>query len=226
MPHSQKSKIAILIPTRGRGEDFRFFAESWKKTTEGLSDVIVRIDDDDTEALTLVRDFPEFTFHIGERKPFLDLLNDLAKRYCEEYPYLGFMEDDCNFNTPGWETTFIQKLEELGDNGIVWGNDLLNEHTLVGLPFLNSKIVQRLGYMAPPEIKYLWADHFWLKLGRELNSLYYFPHIVVEHRHYSTGKRKKDDIAEVVDEDGTKDFVFFNQDYMVNNFQRDVNLLK
>ena len=219
-------KIAILIPTRERLEDFKIFAESWKNTTEGYSDVIVRIDDDDLTYEEIKKEYPEFVYEYGERKPFLDLLNDSAIKYSETYDYIGFMEDDCNFNTQGWETMFINKLMDLGDNGIVWGNDLVNGGYIVGLPFMNSKIIKKLGYMCPPEIKYLWADHFWKDIGEALGSLYYFPDVIIEHRHYSKGKRQKDAISIEVDSNGLNDCNAYNGVYLKNNFIRDVELLK
>jgi hypothetical protein len=195
-------KIAILLPTRNRLEDFKIFAESWKNTTEGLSDVVVRIDNDDLTYEDIKKEYPQFIYEYGERKPPITLLNELAIKYSQIYNYVNFMEDDCNFNTKGWEKIFIDKINELGEYGIVWGNDLINEHKLVGLPFMNSKIVRCLGYMAPPKIEYLWVDYYWLKLGQGLNSLFYFPNVIVEHRHYSTGKREKDLISEIIDVGG------------------------
>jgi len=217
-------KIAVLIPTKERLEDFIIFADSWMNTTEGKSDVIVGIDIGD-ETYEEIKDKYPFIYEYIKPKPFLDILNELALKYSDEYDYVGFMEDDCNFNTNGWETAFINKIEEIGDNAIVWGNDLLNGESLVGLPFMNSKIIKKLGYMCPPEIKYLWADHFWKKIGQAVNSLHYFPEIVIEHRHYLTGKREKDVVSEHVDEVGKQDFIGFNQIYMRTNFNRDVQKL-
>jgi len=217
-------KIAVLIPTKERLEDFIIFADSWMNTTEGKSDVIVGIDIGD-ETYEEIKDKYPFIYEYIKPKPFLDILNELALKYSDEYDYVGFMEDDCNFNTNGWETAFINKIEETGDNAIVWGNDLLNGESLVGLPFMNSKIIKKLGYMCPPEIKYLWADHFWKKIGQAVNSLHYFPEIVIEHRHYLTGKREKDVVSEHVDEVGKQDFIGFNQIYMRTNFNRDVQKL-
>jgi hypothetical protein len=217
-------KIAVLIPTKERLEDFIIFADSWMNTTEGKSDVIVGIDIGD-ETYEGIKDKYPFIYEYIKPKPFLDILNELALKYSDEYDYVGFMEDDCNFNTNGWEIAFINKIEEIGDNAIVWGNDLLNGESIVGLPFMNSKIIKKLGYMCPPEIKYLWADHFWKRIGQAVNSLYYFPEIVIEHRHYSTGKREKDVVSEHVDEVGKQDFIGFNQIYMRTNFNRDVQKL-
>lgn len=219
-------KIGILIPTRERPDDFIIFADSWRNTTEGLSDVIVWVDDDDKSYDEIKSKYPEFIYETGERNTPLTLLNKLAIKYQDKYDYLSFMEDDCNFNTNGWESVFIKKLEELGDNGIVWGNDLLNKDYIVGLPFINSKIVKKLGYMSPPEIKYLWVDHWWKKIGEALNSLYYFPNIIIEHRHYSTGKRIKDSISDNVDINGKMDTDLFNNIYMKQRFYLDIEKLK
>jgi hypothetical protein len=218
-------KIAVLIPTKDRLEDFIIFADSWMNTTEGKSDVIVGIDIGD-ETYEGIKDKYPFIYEYIEPKPFLDILNELAIKYSDTYDYVGFMEDDCNFNTKGWETIFINKINEIGDNAIVWGNDLLNGGSIVGLPFMNSKLIKKLGYMCPPEIKYLWADHFWKRIGQAVGSLHYFPDVIIEHRHYSTGKREKDLVSEHVDKVGTEDFIGFNQIYMKTNFLRDVNKLK
>ncbi len=219
-------KIVILLPTRERLSDFKIFAESWRNTTEGKSDVVVRIDNNDLTYENIKLEYPEFIYEYGESKPILEILNDLAIKYCEKYDYVNFMEDDCNFNTQGWETIFINKLTELGDNAIVWGNDLLNRDYIVGLPFMNSKIIKKLGYMSPPEIKYLWPDHFWKHIGTAMNSLYYFPDVIIEHRHYSTGKRAKDNVSDIVDSRGQADFYNYNQVYLKNNFHNDIKKLQ
>ena len=221
-----KKRIGILLPTRQRPVDFKIFADSWRKTTEGYSNVIVRIDNDDYSYDEIRKEYPEFIYEIGDRNTALGILNELAVKYADYYDYLGFMEDDCNYNTEGWETIFINKLDELGSNSIVWGNDLINGESIIGLPIMNSNIVKKLGYMSPPELKYLWPDHFWKKLGTELNSLCYFPDVIIEHRHYSTGKREKDSISEIIDRVGAQeDTNAFNNIYM-SRFKDDVEKLR
>jgi len=220
-----KNKIAVLIPTRERISDFIIFADSWVNTTNGLSDVIIRIDNDDTTYEEIKHKYPQFIYEYGERKPFLELLNELAVKYSDDYKYIGFMEDDCNFVTPHWEQSFISRLELIGKYGIVWGNDLINNDRLVGLPFMTSSIVKTLGYMCPPEIKYLFADVFWKDLGNELCILSYMPEVVVEHRHYSTGKRQIDVISQIVDSNNNTDDSQY-QLYKSTNFINDIQKIK
>lgn len=219
-------RIAILIPTRERLNDFELFAKSWRLTTTGLSTVIVAVDDDDPTYDQIRHKYPEFVFEHGSRRPPLDWLNFLAVKYCNSYDYVGFMEDDCTFNTLNWETIFLSKLDTLGPNGIVYGEDNVNHERLVGLPFMNSSIVKRLGYMSPPEIKYLWADNFWKDIGDRLGGLHYFPNVLIEHRHYSRNKRGRDHISELVDSKGQADAFNYNELYLKTRFESDIEKLK
>lgn len=219
----KEDKILIIIPTKNRLNDFKIFAESWSATTEGLSDVVVGIDTGDT-TYDEMRSYP-FIFEEVSPKPFLYILNELAVKYASKYKYIAFFEDDVNFVTNGWETTFINAMKSIGDYAIVWGDDLLNHDYIVGVPFIDSKIVEVLGYMTPPEIKYLWADHFWVQLGDAMGTLRYFPEVIIEHRHYSTGKRVKDELSEEIDTKAQPDYVGYNQVYKPNNFKRDIQKL-
>jgi len=216
-------KIAIIIPTKNRLESFISFAESWKATTEGESDVIVGIDIGDSTYDSILSKYP-FTFEYVTPKPFLHILNELALKYSNTYEYIGFMEDDCAFVSPQWESTFISKLDSLGNNGIVWGNDLINRDYIVGLPFLNSSIVKRLGFMAPPCIECLWADHFWKAIVDKFNSGHYFNDIVIEHKHYSTGKTLKDNVSNEIERIGHNDALRYSS-YRVNGLNKDLEKL-
>ncbi len=220
-------KIAILIPTRERPKDLYLFAESWKNTTEGFSDVFIQTDRDDPTDYHFIKKYP-FVHIVGNSKPFLHILNDLATLSTKlNYEYVGFMEDDCCFIDP-WEKRFIQKLDELKKEkgyGIVWGNDNINKESIVGLPFMTSNFVKNLGYMVHPILEYLWGDYYWKEVGQEMNCLHYFPDILIEHRHYSTGKREKCKISENVDLEGRKDYHRYIE-FKNNYFNQDIQILR
>lgn len=222
-----KNKIAIVLPTRNRPKDLYLFAKSWENTTEGFSDVFIQTDKDDNTDYHFLKKYP-FIHLIGESKPFLHIVNSLATLAVKlQYKYIGFMEDDCCF-VDSWEKPFIQKLDELKEQkgyGIVWGNDNINKNSIVGLPFMTSNFVKNLGYMVHPSLHYLWGDYYWKEVGQALDCLYYFPDILIEHRHYSTGKRDKCEISNKVDLEGQKDYErykFFKENY----FNEDVKRLK
>jgi len=66
---------------------------------------------------------------------------------------------------------------------VVYGNDLFQGANLPTAAFLNSSLVQALGYMAPPVLKHLYADNFWMGLGQRLGGLVYLDDVVIEHMH-------------------------------------------
>lgn len=192
-----KNKIAVIIPTLKRLKDFIYFADSWKKTTEGLSDVIVGLDINDTTYDDIIKNnvYPEFIYERCQEKSCLGVLNELAVKYADEYICLSFLEDDCAFISNNWESTFLNVINKKGPTAIVWGSDLLNYDKVVGVPFVHSQLVKTLGYMSLPNFKSQYADVYWLQLGQGLNSLYYFHYTVIEHRHFITGKRQRDETA-------------------------------
>ena len=219
------NKICVIIPTRERLNKFRIFASTWKKTTEGKSVVVVGIDNDDHTYDELRKNkYPEFIWEQKESKPCLSILNDLAVKYAKKYKYILFMEDDTNFNTL-WESRIIEKLEELGDNGIVWCNDLRVKEKLISLPIMNSSIINRLGYMLPPEFKAQCPDLYWTDLGNNLKTMYYFPDIITEHRHYSTGKTFKDETAIKIQKEAINDATYYHSPAYLVRLSNDVKML-
>jgi len=219
-----KDKILMIIPTKRRLDDFLLFANSWVETNSGCSEIIVCIDKNDNTYENIKSQYP-FKYEYIEPGSFMTIVNNIAVKNCSTYKYIGFIEDDCVFVTKNWDSIFIDKLNEIGDNAIVWGNDLLNKSRLVGIPVMSSNIISTLGYMSPPELKCLYVDNFWLELGKALGTLYYFNDVIIEHRHYSTKKRNKDDISSFVDSTLHSDMISYNQ-YMSARFQDDVKKLK
>lgn len=185
-------KICIITPTRERLEDFQIFANSWKKTTDGNSIIVVGIDDDDDTYDSIIKnnEYP-FIYERVKSKPFLHILNELAVKYAKEYNYIAFIEDDVRFITTNWDLRLINKLKELGKNGMVWCNDLISGRKVIGQPCISSSIIRRLGYMSLPNFNTQLADAYWTELSWKIKSAYYFDDIIIEHRHYSTGKRPK-----------------------------------
>lgn len=229
MDKTMENKICVLIPTRKRLVDFKLFADSWVKTTEGKSIVVVGIDiDDNTYDEIISQNTYPFTYERQKSKPFLHILNDMAVRYAKQYDCIAFLEDDCTFNTYGWETSILNKQNEIGRNSIIWCNDLINFNNQVGVPFMNSNIIRVLGWMACPKFNTLFTDWYWFHLGRRLNTLYYFSNIIIEHRHYSTGKRLKDEISKKLEGESVAagECAYYHSQEFIDDLDRDVEKLR
>jgi hypothetical protein len=179
----------LIIPTRGRPDSAVLAVEAALNYGTKWLDICLGLDDDDV-------DYPEYRTDrvIYERNPRMGMngtLNFLANKYADRYKYLAFMGDDHRPRTPDWDEQLIQTIADF-PNGIAYGNDLIQGENLPTAVLLDSNIVRTLGYMAPPEQKHLYLDDFWRDLGRELGTLRYNPHVVIEHMHFSVGKSEQD----------------------------------
>jgi hypothetical protein len=47
--------------------------------------------------------------------------------------------------------------------------------------------------MVPPNMKHLYLDNFWKKLGEDLGALTYLEDVIVEHMHPVAGKAEWDE---------------------------------
>jgi hypothetical protein len=216
-------KIVWITPSRERPEKLERLIHSWRNTTSGLSDLLVCYDYDDSSYDEMIQKYDDVIWCLnkGERGSFLKILNEIALECCSQYQYLGFMEDDCVFETPNYEKKFIDKFGELGSYGIVYANDLLNTPRLITLPVLNSNIVKDLGFYCPDELNCLFADNYWRDLATALGSEYYFEDVIIKHLHYSVEKTKCDNTSISVDSFmGIDGQIYHN--YMNNKFTEDL----
>lgn len=216
-------KIVWITPSRERPEKLERLIQSWKNTTSGLSDLLVCYDIDDNSYDDLIEKYDAVIWCIneGETKSFLRILNDIAYNCSDQYQYLGFMEDDCIFETEGYEQKFIDKLKELGPYGIVFANDLLNTPRLITLPVLNSNIIKDLGYYCPNELNCLYADNYWRDLANELKSEYYFENVIIKHLHYTVDDNIVDKTSTSVDSFMCTDGQIYHR-YINNQFKEDL----
>lgn len=184
--------IAILIPTRGRNQNHLDVIQSWRNTTKGDSILIFGLDDDDEKNYERQ---PDVIYEVlpKEGKGMGWITNKLAVKYAKNYEYIGFLGDDHRFNN-NWETPFLEYLEQT-PYGIVYGNDLTQGNDGSGLPsaaVLDSRIINKLGYMYPPQLKHLMIDVYWKQLGEAKGTLKYFPDVHIEHVHPFVKKAKLD----------------------------------
>ncbi len=220
-----KDKIAILTPTRRRLDELKGLIASWERTTEGFSDFIFGMDNDDHTYDSLIEENPNFIFEMNPQMRPLTYLNFLALKYCDEYNYLCFMEDDFRFNSEGWESIFIQQLKK-DKVGIVWGEDGIHNGKLVDSPVITSNIVKKLGYMVPPVIECLFSDYFFRRIGLEVGILHYFPDVKITHRHYYNKKRERDGISEEMDKFDPIDKPAWKKYLKSSSFKKDCSKLR
>jgi len=223
-----KERILWIVPSRNRPAKLERFLNSWIATTSGLADMLIALDDNDTSCDHLFAKFPTVTWEKNskvEGDSFLAILNRVAIRYVDQYSYLAFSEDDCVFHTPNYEARFISKMQELGKNAIVYGDDMINKKHLIYFPIMNSSIVKRLGYMVPTTLRCMYADNFWRDMGKRLETVYRFDDVKIQHLHYTREDSEEDEISIDINNSQSQDAIAY-QEYLNTSFLADMEKLK
>ena len=225
-----ENKILWITPSRMREQKLKRTIDSWRKCTNGLSDFLVAIDNDDHSYNAMMKEYTDVIWEINNpiEGPFLHLLNQMAVKYANKYKYLGFMEDDVVFRTPNHEQQFIDKLSELGDTAIVYADDGVKKHKergLIGLPVMSSAIVSKLGWFSPPELKCLCGDDFWRDMAKHLGTVYRFDNVLIEHLHWKRDDKIKDETTLSVNSHLDADKAAYKQ-YFETKFLDDMAKLK
>lgn len=214
-------KFLTIVPTRDRNQKAKEFAEAFFKTSNN-SDLVFGLDDDNESNYDRL---PNVIYDINPRLRLNGTLNLLANKYCTQYEYICFMGDDHRPRTDNWDNLLYESIKDK-KYGIAYGNDLIKGHKLPTAVFLNSNIIKKLGYMAPPALTHLYLDDFWRDLGTKISSLVYSDNVVLEHMHYIRGKSELDEIyAEV----NSKEMKHKDRDayekYLKEQFEQDIGKL-
>lgn len=105
-------------------------------------------------------------------------------------PFVGFMGDDhrpAEFALA--DLADVASLDAQVDGAaMTYGNDLFQGENLPTAIVMSTHLVRAIGFMAPPVLRHLYVDNYWLELGRALGILKYVPEVVIEHMHPAAGK--------------------------------------
>jgi len=192
-------EILMILPSRGRPLKVEDTLVSWQETSTGRSELFLCLDHDDPTWKDYDKSLfgekahglPVVSYRIGPRLRVCPTVNKVVEEY-PDYKYYGFLGDDHVFRTKGWEDLAINKIEENGGWGIVYGDDKFQGEKLATAAIMSANIPKTLGYMAIPGLTHLYMDNFWMEIGRGINRLFYIPEIVIEHMHFEAGKSPKD----------------------------------
>jgi len=215
--------IMIVVPSRscgtGREHNVERFIQHWMYYTEGYSDLCVSLDEDDHQHYNR---YEGVVYTVNPNERLVPKLNRAAKTFCDDYKYIAFFGDDHVIRS-SWEKTMIDYCISNGGVGICYGNDLLQQERLPTAVFISTNIIKQIGYMIPTCLQHMYADNFWLDIGKATNCLKYFPDVIWEHMHPDIGKAVRDKqygyAAEVVGPDQSAYNNYINSD----NFTNDIN---
>lgn len=183
--------MLVIVPTRGRPGNVALQQFALRETRTTMADVLYAVDDDDPMALEYCA-MDGISVAVGPRMRLGGTLNFHALHNVDDYEVIGFMGDDHRPRTPLWDFRVLDWALDTHRPNVVYPNDLLQGKALATSVFLPSRMVRAMGYMVPPELTHLYCDNAWMEMGRELGTLTYLDHVVVEHMHPAAGKAAMD----------------------------------
>lgn len=181
------SRLAMLVPSRGRPENIRRLADTMSIVTSTSTALVVVVDGDDPcreeYERNQVKEGGYSLMHApADIRRLGPILNWAAGTFASYFDYVGFMGDDHAPRTKNWDLQLMSELELTGKPGVAYGNDLLQGANLPTACIVSSVIVRALGYMVPPGLEHLYLDDFWKRLGQE-TRLEYRDDVIIEHMH-------------------------------------------
>lgn len=197
--------LIVIIPSRGRPTTVTALTATFAAFCTTDVSLVFAVDDDDpllgtyaaeVAQAVAVRPLDRVSIHVNHgARTMVAALNAAALAELAEHPGTGaiaFMGDDHRPRTAGWDAEYLSALDDLGGVGIVYGNDLLQQHRIPTQVAMTANIVRALGHMAPPRLTHLFVDNYWRDLGKSAGCLRYLPDVVVEHVHPFAGKAPSD----------------------------------
>jgi hypothetical protein len=181
-------EMIVIIPSRNRPEAVAEITQSLLEQSIGV-DICFGLDEDDTSEYTYV---PGVIYERNPRVLMNATNNILATKYADIYKFICFLGDDVRPRTFGWDKILLEPLRNRP--GISYANDLIQKEFLPTHVVMSSEIIKSLGFMAPPILKHLFMDNFWLDLGKAINSIHYFENVVLEHLHPALEKSSVDQV--------------------------------
>lgn len=191
--------ISLLMPTRARPALARRFFKSVLELSSqvGSVEVILYVDDDDTESHSLDCEGLDVRKIIGPRLTMGEYNSRcLAKAKGE---IIVLVNDDMVVRTYGWDARLRELDAEYEDKVyLAYGNDLFKGKKLCTFPILSRRTCELLIDPFPAQYRGAFIDYHLLDIFKRLemlgeNRIRYLEDVVFEHLHYRTGKAQIDE---------------------------------
>ena len=174
------TKLAILVPTRGRPHNLKRLSKAAKDTCTTDYEIFARIDHDDKSKYPKLENV---TYLVGDRIFYANSVNETAEHALQNgFTHLAILGDDVLPETVGWDQKMISKLNGLG---VVYGSDGLEHLHGKDLPthvVVPIEMYKKLGWIALPALRHLFCDNVWRELGM-ITEFIYMPDVKLSHLH-------------------------------------------
>ena len=143
--------VAVLIPTRGRPQEFLEAVESVRKTSKAT--VLAYVDEDQRDMYPT--EVEGAIIHVGPRVGPVASANNLVRAY-PKFDAYGLITDDTRTISPGWDEWLLNAMDMFPKRlAVVSPRHNLGEH--VDMPFVSREWINVVGWFACPVFyHYAW----------------------------------------------------------------------
>jgi hypothetical protein len=188
------AELVVVVPTRGRPAAAAALAGAFAATRTADTVLLLAVDESDAylgtyRAVVDKLAEPWLRLTMNPSASMVEALNLAVAGVLggvDQPIAVGFCGDDHRFRSSSWDSAYLDALAACP--GIAYGDDLVQGEALPTQCAMSTSVVRALGHMAPPVLRHLYLDNYWLTLGRAADCLTYLPEVVVEHVHPVTGK--------------------------------------
>lgn len=219
------NKVLLIVPTRSRPDKALELYQTFIENSS-ICDIVFGLDEDDEHNYERI---DGVLYEVNPRVYAPQTMNMISKKYHNDYEYFAFMGDDHRIRTKNWDQILLEPIQNRG-YGFSYGDDLLQGERLCTAVMFSTNIIKPLdGNMVLPihPNKHLFADDFWMELGKRLDAITYCPNVILEHLHFSVGKSEMDTLYSETNSDER-----FNVDrdnfhnYLNNDIESDIIKIK
>ena len=216
----------VIVGSRNRPHNVTRCFEHLKQVSH-ISDFMLIINEDQQDIYPIIENVTTIivpksygTTSCAKANYFVD-----QKLYRDYFTVSG-IDDDTIVTTDGWDLLLSLPLKAKG-YGVSWGNDTIQEGRVPTKWTMTSNIIEALGFICPPGLIHLFVDDFLARIGKELNSAHYAPHVMMEHHHWLNKKAEMDEtyMETASRETWEHDERVFTQ-YMTGQFHDDIERVK
>jgi glycosyl transferase/beta-hydroxylase protein BlmF len=195
-------RYALVCPTRGRPNQLQKFVESalTKADNPQRVEILLYIDDDDPEFKHYEASIANFEKKFGYNSISITLgpsvgvpraANILFNKSTADVFLIS--NDDQVFIDHGWDARLDKEINKFPDSIFcIWFNDKWESRNFCTFPILSRKWIETLGYLQFPFFEHFFTDAWIWMLAKAIGRDHYIDDIVIEHRHWKTGKSEKD----------------------------------
>lgn len=197
-------KISLLIPTRKRPYYLEKLFKSIVDTADNINEIeaILYIDEDDQETITRLQycsdplcKMMNLGWVIGDRIRLSQTWNECYKLTNTGSEIFWHGNDDCTFDTKGWDTLVTKAFDQYNDKIVfVGGRNSWTPHDgdLFTHGWLSQEWIQTLGYVTPDYFSSDFCDLWLTDVAKKIGRFHYIPELLIPHYHPAYGTAPED----------------------------------